>query len=461
MTDDERRQTIAEEGRAVPVRADSPTPPEIDEDAAAGAAAAAPPPPPAKSLALAEEGLTATSREPCRTAKAQENFEFGAGIAGSGISMMVAWYFLSPEARGAYNLRYVMPMLLGSACIASGVSLMLLNMNILNLPENLVSDAQHTASGCFSLLCSTLPVLTLLSPLVLSGYKVYRYIGLTLLVIVTAPLAVLRWYIGRKAEGGDDNDQHAALKEHEEKLEAAFKFISAISSSAFGALISLIANYNVTDGSGRTKGAVLVATFFIFTTGIWGVLSMEIRMKVLGIKSRRMRGFIVEVLWLAIFFMLVSLACAIFAEVIAMVGFGIFAAFTPWVFASTVYLFLDYCIHPSRRVPMDNTANMSLEVQLKLRNDRGIKITMWSFMAIIGIFGGFLHGHNKIESLKACIILLTSSFMSAFALTLLTIRPNTTSRSLAAATKVLDWTAAMTLAAAIFAVIVAMILEIQ
>jgi hypothetical protein len=85
---------------------------------------------------------------------------------------------------------------------------------------------------------------------------------------------------------------------------------------------------------------------------------------------------------------------------------------------------------------------------------------MWSFMAIIGIFGGFLHGHDKIESLKACIVLFTSAFMSGFALTLVTIRPNLTSTSLAAATKALDWTAVATFVAAIFAIIVAMILEV-
>jgi hypothetical protein len=187
---------------------------------------------------------------------------------------------------------------------------------------------------------------------------------------------------------------------------------------------------------------------------------MEIRAKVLEIKSTRLQGFIIQALWLAIIFMLLSLACAVFTEVFAIVEFWIFAAFTPWVFASAIYLFLENCIHQS--VPRDKTANVSLEleVQLNLKAERGIKVTMWSFMAIIGIFGGFLHGHDKIESLKACIVLFTSAFMSGFALTLVTIRPNLTSTSLAAATKALDWTAVATFVAAIFAIIVAMILEV-
>uniref|UniRef100_A0A0A9DHB1 Uncharacterized protein n=1 Tax=Arundo donax TaxID=35708 RepID=A0A0A9DHB1_ARUDO len=437
--------------RAVGVQSNgggSPSPPQVEK---AGAAPPPPssPPPMAKELSKAE-CITATG-EPCNTAKSKENMEFGAGIAASAASMMVAWYFLSPEARGAHNLRYIIPMLLAFACFLSGVSLMLLSMNVLELPEKLVSDEQHRASKYLSLLCSTLPVVTLLSPLVLSGYKMYRYIGLTLLVMVTAPLALLRWYIGRKAEGGDEQ---AADNEHMEQLEAAFKFISAIINSASGGLVAMVVNYNVTGGSGRTKGVVLVAIFFIFTTAIWGLLSMEIRTKVLEIKSPKLRGFIIQAMWLAIIIMLLSLACAVFAEVFAVVEFYIFVAFSPWVFASAVYLF--HC----GRVPVDNRANKCLEIQLNWKADRGIKVTMWSFTAIICIFGGFLHGHDKIEHLKPVVILLTSAFMSGFALTLVTIKPDLSSTSFTGATTVLDWTGAATFAVAIFSVIVAMVLEI-
>ncbi|CAN6169594.1 unnamed protein product [Urochloa humidicola] len=462
MTDE--CHSMAEEGRAVAVadehnEAGSPAP--LDTEKNAGAAppppAPLPPQPTEKTPAQAEKGVDAPT-EPCRTARAQENMEFGAGIAAFGASMMVAWYFLSPDARGSHNLRYIIPMLLAFACFTSGACLMLLSMNILELPESIVANVQVMASKCLSWLCSILPVVTLLSPLVLSGYKIYRYIGLTLLVIVTAPIALLRWYIGRKAEG---SGVLAALNEHREQLESAFKFISAISNSASGGLVALVVNYNVTGSSGHTKGTVLAAIFFMFTTAVWGILSMEIRAKVLEIKSAGLRGLIIHVLWLAIIFMLLSLACAVFTEVFAIVEFWIFAAFAPWAFASAIYLFLENCIHQSR-VPRDKTANASLEleVQLNLKAERGIKITMWSFMAIIGIFGGYLHGHDKIVSLKACIILFTSAFMSGFALTLLTIRPNLTSNSLAAATKALDCTAVVTFIAAIFANIVAMVLEV-
>lgn len=130
------------------------------------------------------------------------------------------------------------------------------------------------------------------------------------------------------------------------------------------------------------------------------------------------------------------------------------------IFASVVYLYRKLGIHRAR-VPRDNSSNVSLEVLLNLKADRGIKITMWSFLGIIGIFGGFLRGPLKIEHLKACIILLASAFMSGFALTVLTVRPNSTSTNLAAATTVLDWTAAATFTSAIFAVIIATILEMQ
>jgi hypothetical protein len=287
-------------------------------------------------------------------------------------------------------------MLLAFACFTSGVCLMLLSMNILELPERVVDDVQVKVSKCLSWLCSILPVVTLLSPLVLSGYKIYRYIGLTLLVIVTAPIALLRWYIGRKAEAGG---AQAALDEHREQMESAFKFISAISNSASGGLVALVVNYNVAGGSGGTKGSVLAAIFFMFTTAVWGILSMDIRAKVIEIKSTRLRGYIIQALWLAIIIMLLSLACTVSTEVSAMVEFWIFAAFVPWIFASAIYLFLENCIHQSR-VARDKTANvyLELEIQLNLQAERGIKVTMWSFMAIIGIFGGFLHGHDKIVS---------------------------------------------------------------
>ncbi|KAG2612184.1 hypothetical protein PVAP13_4KG293400 [Panicum virgatum] len=460
VTTDEHH-SMAEEGRAVAVEPDDAgLPAPLRTEGKAGAApppAPLPPRPTEKTPAQAEKGVNAP-REPCRTARAQENMEFGAGIAAFGVSMMVAWYFLSPDARGSHNLRYIIPILLCFSCFTSGICLMLLSMNILGLPESVVADVQDMTSKCLSWLCSILPVVTLLSPLVISGYKIYRYVGLTILVIVTAPIALLRWYIGRKAEG---RGIQAALSEHKEQLEDAFKFISAISNSASAGLVALVVNYNVTGGSGCNKGAILAAIFFMFTTAVWGLLSMEIRAKVLEIKSTRFRGFIIQALWLAIIVMLLSLACAVFTEVYAIVEFWIFAAFTPCVFASAIYLFLENCIHQSR-VPRNRTANVSqeLEVQLNLKAERGIKVTMWSFMAIIGIFGGFLHGHDKIKSLKACIVLFTSAFMSGLSLTLFTIRPNLTSTSLAAATKALDWTAVATFIAAIFAIIVAMILEV-
>ncbi|XP_062229087.1 uncharacterized protein LOC133926930 isoform X1 [Phragmites australis] len=409
----------------------------------------------ATTLSQVEKNIIATG-EPCRTAKAQENMEFGASIAAFSASMMVAWYFLSPEARGAHNLCYIIPMLLGFACFICGVSLMLLSMNILELTENIVADVQEMASKILSSLCSTLPVVTMLSPLVLCGSKVYKYIGLTLLVMVTAPLALQRWYIGSKAER---SDEQAADNEHMEQLEAGFKFISAITNSASGGLFGLLVNYNVTGGSGRTKGAVLVAIFFIFATAIWGLLSMEIRTKVLEIKSPKLRGFIIQAMWLAIIFMLLFLATAVLAEVFAVVEFFMFAAFAPWVFASAVYLFLEHCIHRAR-IPRDSSANVSLKVHFNLKTDKGIKLTMWSFTAIIGIFGGFLHDHDKIQSLKACLILLTSAFMSGFALTVVTMKPDLSSTSFAAATTVLDWSGAAAFAAAIFSIIVAMVLEI-
>ncbi|KAJ1259683.1 hypothetical protein BS78_10G174400 [Paspalum vaginatum] len=458
MTNDERRHPMAaEEGcaRAVSVQSDSraglPTPaPKTEKKAVVSE----PPAPvvPAKSLAQAEEGIAVT-KELLRAAKAKESMEFGAVIAASGASMMVAWYFLAQDARGAHNLHYIIPMFLAFACFISGFSLMLLSMNILELREDLIADVQDVASHWLSLSCTILPVLTLLSTFVFSGNKIYRYIGLAILGLVISPLALLRWYIGHKAEGGDQQ----ADKEHKEQLEAAFKFISAISNSAIGGLVALVVNYNVTGGSGSTKGSILVAIFILFTTAISGLLSMEIRTKVLEIHNSRLRGSIIKTMWSIIIFMLLLLAGAVLAEVFAIVEFWIFAAFPPWLFASVIYLFLEGSV----RVPRNNVSSEYLVEQFNWKADKGIKITMWSFMAIISIFGGFLHGHDKIQYLKACIVLLTSAFMSGFVLTLLSIRPDPTSTSLAAATTILDWTASVTFGAAIFAVLVAMVLEIQ
>ena len=127
---------------------------------------------------------------PCSQSQGEQGVWCFHFIAASTASMMVAWYFLSPDAKGAYNMCYIIPMLLGLACLTSGLSLMLLSQNILNLQEDLVVDVQLVASKWLSLLCSILPVLTLLSSLVLSGY-VYRYIGLIILGLVMTPLALL------------------------------------------------------------------------------------------------------------------------------------------------------------------------------------------------------------------------------------------------------------------------------
>ncbi|XBI62105.1 uncharacterized protein LOC119271893 [Triticum dicoccoides] len=423
-------------------------PPTLNMDKKGGAAQ--PPSPPSRILAPAEEGATIETRE---TTKANENLEFGGSIAGFGVSMMVAWYILFPGDRGAHNLRCIIPLFLGFACLISGVCLMLLSMNLLELPQHLVSESQLMVSKYLSWLCSALPVVTLISPFLLSGYKLYRYIGLALLVVVTAPLAVVRWYVGLKAQGGDEE---AALREHKEQLEAAFKLVSAISNSAFTGVVALVVNYNVTGGSGKTKSVVLVAIFLVFTTLIWGLLYIAIRDKVLEINSPRLRGCIIKCMSLAIIFIHLLLACAVLAVAFDIVEFSIFAAFAPWVFAAAVHIFKEHCV--GRTTAQDSNPSDYQKARLKWKAEMGHKITMWSFTAIIAIFGGFLHG--KAESLKACTILFTSAFMSGFALTVATIKPDLTSVGLAAATTVLDWTAKATFAAAIFAIIIAVVLDI-
>uniref|UniRef100_R7W2T7 Uncharacterized protein n=1 Tax=Aegilops tauschii TaxID=37682 RepID=R7W2T7_AEGTA len=234
-----------------------------------------------KNIPKAEEGAPL---RPMETTKAKENLEFGASIAAFAVNMMVALYFLSPQDRGAHNQRYIIPLLLGFTCFISGFSLVLPSMNLLELPEDLVSESQRMVSKYLSVLCSTLPVVTLASPFLLSGYKLYRYIALALLVAMIAPVAVVRWYVGLKAESGDEE---AAFQEHKEQLEASFKLVSAISNSAIGGVVALVVNYNVTGGSGKNRSVVLVAIFLVFTTSVWSLLSMEIRAKVLEINSPR------------------------------------------------------------------------------------------------------------------------------------------------------------------------------
>ncbi|KAM3346854.1 hypothetical protein ACQJBY_021063 [Aegilops geniculata] len=412
--------------------------------------AAPPPSPPSRTLAPAEEGATIETGE---TTKANENLEFGSIIAGFGLIMIVAWYFLPSGDRGPHNLRYIIPLLLGLTCLISGVCLMLLSMNLLELPQHLVSESQLMVSKYLPWLCSALPVITLISPFLLSGYKLYKYIVVALLFVVTAPLVVVRWYVGLKAEGGHEE---AALKEHKEELEAAFKLVSAISNSAFAGVVALMVNYNVTGGSGKTKSVVLVAIFLVFTILIWGLLYIQIGHKVLEINNPKLRGFIIKCMWLAIIFNHSLLACAVLAVAFDIVEFLVFAAFAPWVFAAAVHIFKEHCV--GRTAAQDSNPSEYQKARLKWKAEMGHKITMWSFTAIIAIFGGFLHG--KAESLKACTILFTSAFMSGFALTVATIKPNSTSVGLAAATTVLDWTAKATFAAAIFAIIIVVVLDI-
>lgn len=109
----------------------------------------------------AEKGAVTETRE---TTKTNENLEFGGSIAGFGLTVMVAWYFLPPGDRGAHNLRYIIPLLLGLTCLISGFCLMLLSMNLLELPQRLVSESQLMVSKYLPWLCSALPVITLIDP---------------------------------------------------------------------------------------------------------------------------------------------------------------------------------------------------------------------------------------------------------------------------------------------------------
>ncbi|PUZ60173.1 hypothetical protein GQ55_4G102800 [Panicum hallii var. hallii] len=237
-------------------------------------------------------------REQCQKAKDKESLELGAATAVVALAVLLGWLCLPQEAKHPGNVRFIVSLLLSFATFLSGNALMLLSLNLLGrLREDLVSGSQRAASKCTLLLvaCAVLSVLTLLSVMVeLLPGRVYRYIGLAVVVAVLPPAAGAHWYLRRRAGGGG---VEAACAEDREELDAASKITSSVTNSAFGGLIGVL--FSASKASSAVSRAAYVSIFLVFATSISGMLVMTVSKKVPEITNLRFRRFLVAAIKLA------------------------------------------------------------------------------------------------------------------------------------------------------------------
>jgi hypothetical protein len=271
-------------------------------------------------------------REQCQKAKDKENLELGAATAVVALAVLLGWLCLPQEAKHPGNVRFIVSLLLSFATFLSGNALMLLSLNLLGrLREDLVSGSQRAASKCTLLLvaCAVLSVLTLLSVMVaLLPGRVYRYIGLAVVVAVLPPAAGAHWYLRRRAGGGG---VEAACAEDREELDAASKITSSVTNSAFGGLIGVL--FSASKASSAVSRAAYVSTFLVFATSISGMFVMTVSKKVPEITNLRFRRFLVAAIKLANCVLLCLLASAAFA-----------AAFVVLGITAVLCLLLQYCV---------------------------------------------------------------------------------------------------------------------
>ncbi|PUZ45802.1 hypothetical protein GQ55_8G254000 [Panicum hallii var. hallii] len=347
-------------------------------------------------------------REQCQKAKDKESLELGAATAVVALAVLLGWLCLPQEAKHPGNVRFIVSLLLSFATFLSGNALMLLSLNLLGrLREDLVSGSQRAASKCTLLLvaCAVLSVLTLLSVMVeLLPGRVYRYIGLAVVVAVLPPAAGAHWYLRRRAGGGG---VEAACAEDREELDAASKITSSVTNSAFGGLIGVL--FSASKASSAVSRAAYVSIFLVFATSISGMLVMTVSKKVPEITNLRFRRFLVAAIKLA---NCVLLAC--------------------------------WPRRPSPRPSWDNNPREqeNQEARVKAVEDHASKVTTATMGAIMSVFGGALGekgGHDMAVAMDAFMVVLTSAFVSGFGFLLLAAAPVPARACLAPAARVLTW----------------------
>nr|AAB71851.1 low-affinity cation transporter [Triticum aestivum] len=389
-------------------------------------------------LIEAEEGRATERKEivvKLLKARAKDNLELGGIAAIFGFAVLFGWSCFPEEMKRPGNLKFIFSLLLAIATFFSGTALTLLSMNIVGLPESLVSAGQLVASKCLFLICTALSAMTLVSLLALLPSMLYLCLGLVVMTVVVLPAIVVHCYMRRHTEGGDEA---AALEEHKEELEAASKITSCVTNSAFGGLVGVLFSASKSKVSGAPT-AVYTAMFFMFSTAIFGMVVMTMSKKVSKVANRRLRQLLVWAIRLANAFLLCSLACAAFAASFAVIRCQIFAAFGPLAITAVICLILHHCtVRPGEADPR-NQENQ--KARLKVMEDMASKVTAATLGAIMSVLAGSVgeEHHEKKGATDAFMVVLTSTFVSSFGFMLLAAAPSSARVYLAPVSKVLIW----------------------
>ncbi|RLM55924.1 hypothetical protein C2845_PM10G15240 [Panicum miliaceum] len=381
-------------------------------------------------------------REQCQKAKDKESLELGAATAVVALAVLLGWLCLPQEAKHPGNVRFTVSLLLSFATFLSGNALMLLSLNLLGrLREDLVSGSQSAASKCTLLLvaCAVLSVLTLLSVMVaLLPGRVYRYIGLAVVVAVLPPAAgrrgalvpeapCWRWRRGSGVRGGQGGagrrvqdhllrHQLCVWRPHRRPLQRV-------------------------QGVQRGQQGRLRRVRHLH---LWHVV-MTVSKKVPEITNLRFRRFLVAAIKLASCVLLCLLASAAFAAAFVVLGYRIVAAFAPLGITTVLCLLLQYCVAShGRRGSRDNNPREqeNQEARVKAMEDHASKVTTATMGAIMSVFGGALGekgGHDRAVAMDAFMVVLTSAFVSGFGFLLLAAAPVPARACLAPAARVLIW----------------------
>lgn len=179
------------------------------------ARSSSPSPSPPLTLCQAEEGHGAAMKESveqCHTTKAKSHLQLGGMVAVFGLAVLSSWLCLPKDAKHPNNVGFTFSLLLTFATFLSGNALMLLSMHMLERLESLVSGGQRVVSKCLIVVCTALPIMTLVSLLALLPSMLYMCLGLTVITAVVLPVVTAYCYLRRRAEGGDKEELDAASK---------------------------------------------------------------------------------------------------------------------------------------------------------------------------------------------------------------------------------------------------------
>ncbi|CAL5053468.1 unnamed protein product [Urochloa decumbens] len=388
---------------------------------------------------------SSTGNEKRGTADGERDIQLGAVVSVLSFAVMLPGLsFSAAVTKAPENWRLDILMLFAFASFISGLSFMLLSMQLLGTPETIRGSYHRIISRCLFYACIALPALTLLSLLLVMPFKLYLYVGLAVPPLVSATVGIVHWYMmNRRTEGTTTTkpDDAAELKEQEKEMESNSKITGALMASSFGGLVGALAALDKQSGGGGagaggdTLRGTHVAIMFMFSTAVMSVVLMVLSMVALKIQNRAHRRCVAGAIRHANAILLGLLAVAAFSAAFVVLRFYMLTAFVSLALAAAVQFIVQHGTAAAvadadadepvdgRRQDDDNNDDRDpiQETQLGWMADIGKQVTAWSLGGVMVIFGRFIgdsdgENHDKAAANKTCMFLLTSAFASGLGL---------------------------------------------